>query len=271
MSRTDVTLKAHIERAVSSADFIIADITGNNPNVMYELGFAMATGKNVIIISQDVHKAPSNLAGYLILQYDKRHWERFTMDLSKRIILIVSQLEAEREQRAGSQVSELKEQSLSAESTSIGSLVANTKERLFVMAESPSAFADLIATEVRAPSAYGVIVRMMFPDPEGIFTGIRAQNLGINKTHYRQKAWDGIKKLTNRFSTIQGIHMELRLVDIVNTPIYIIDDIVIITPYFAELSTRESLNFAISKQSSRIFLRAFNRAWHQAKLAEIGE
>ena len=39
---SEVTLKARIESAVQSADFCIADVSGANPNVMYELGFAIA-------------------------------------------------------------------------------------------------------------------------------------------------------------------------------------------------------------------------------------
>jgi hypothetical protein len=37
---------------VEMADFIIADITGNNPNVMFELGWALAKNKKPIVIRQ---------------------------------------------------------------------------------------------------------------------------------------------------------------------------------------------------------------------------
>jgi hypothetical protein len=42
-----------IIEALKTADLIIADITGPNPNVMYELGYAHALGKNVIVMNAD--------------------------------------------------------------------------------------------------------------------------------------------------------------------------------------------------------------------------
>ena len=38
----------HIERS----DFIIMDITGQNPNVLWELGFCRALGKHIVVLSQ---------------------------------------------------------------------------------------------------------------------------------------------------------------------------------------------------------------------------
>lgn len=35
---------------IKSAAICLADVTDQNPNVMYELGYALASGKNVVII-----------------------------------------------------------------------------------------------------------------------------------------------------------------------------------------------------------------------------
>ena len=42
-----------LKNRISSCDLVIADITGNNPNVLYELGYADGLGKPVIVISQE--------------------------------------------------------------------------------------------------------------------------------------------------------------------------------------------------------------------------
>lgn len=42
-----------IEDAIRRSQACVADITTNNPNVWYELGFAIAAGKPVVLISQD--------------------------------------------------------------------------------------------------------------------------------------------------------------------------------------------------------------------------
>lgn len=39
---------------IQAADVIVADITGLNGNVMWELGYAHAYGKPAIILNQDV-------------------------------------------------------------------------------------------------------------------------------------------------------------------------------------------------------------------------
>lgn len=42
-----------IENGIASSEFCIAEITTHNPNVWYELGFAFALGKKVIMLSSD--------------------------------------------------------------------------------------------------------------------------------------------------------------------------------------------------------------------------
>ena len=43
---------------------IIADTTGRNPNVFYELGIAHTLGKDVILLTQDVSDIPFDLNRY---------------------------------------------------------------------------------------------------------------------------------------------------------------------------------------------------------------
>src|SRR5438876_8266953 len=46
---------------IRNADVIVADCSGRNPNVFYELGIAHAYGKKVILITRDdVREAPSD-------------------------------------------------------------------------------------------------------------------------------------------------------------------------------------------------------------------
>lgn len=54
---------------ISSADIIVADLTGNNPNVFYELGLAHAMNKKVIIITQAIDELPFDIRSYRAFQY----------------------------------------------------------------------------------------------------------------------------------------------------------------------------------------------------------
>jgi len=50
-----------IWKFLNKARIVIADVTGKNPNVFYEIGLAHAIGKEVIIISQSTDDIPFDL------------------------------------------------------------------------------------------------------------------------------------------------------------------------------------------------------------------
>jgi nucleoside 2-deoxyribosyltransferase len=55
------TILERIYNQVNSADFIIADMTGRNPNVFYEVGYAHAKEKMCVLITKDVNDIPFDL------------------------------------------------------------------------------------------------------------------------------------------------------------------------------------------------------------------
>ncbi len=59
-----------IFEAIEKSDIIIADITGNNPNVLYELGIAHALNKFTIIITKNIHDIPFDFHHIRIIQYE---------------------------------------------------------------------------------------------------------------------------------------------------------------------------------------------------------
>jgi hypothetical protein len=54
---------------IYSAGFIVADVTGKNPNVMYEIGLAHTMGKQVIMLTQDLNDVPFDLRHYRCVVY----------------------------------------------------------------------------------------------------------------------------------------------------------------------------------------------------------
>lgn len=63
------TILERIYRQIESADFIIADMTGRNPNVFYEVGYAHAKKKPVILITKDASDIPFDLKHHRHLIY----------------------------------------------------------------------------------------------------------------------------------------------------------------------------------------------------------
>ncbi len=58
-----------IWQAIHGADFVIADITERNPNVLYELGLAHALAKPVLIISRNAKDIPIDLSTRRVILY----------------------------------------------------------------------------------------------------------------------------------------------------------------------------------------------------------
>ena len=61
-----------ITEAIQESDFIVADVSRRNPNVMYELGYAHALRKPTLLMlnSDSAGEMPSDLAGYQMAVYD---------------------------------------------------------------------------------------------------------------------------------------------------------------------------------------------------------
>lgn len=58
-----------IWKSICEAEFIIADLTGRNPNVFYEVGLAHVLGKYTILITQSLEDIPFDLKSIRIIQY----------------------------------------------------------------------------------------------------------------------------------------------------------------------------------------------------------
>lgn len=56
-------------KGIVESDLIIADLTGANPNVFYELGIAHSFRKPVILITQSIDDVPFDLKSYRLVEY----------------------------------------------------------------------------------------------------------------------------------------------------------------------------------------------------------
>ena len=69
---------------------VIADFTGKNPNVFYEVGIAHTLGKTVIPITQSINDVPSDLGHHRALKYlsNQQGYSDMTVELKKRLSYI---------------------------------------------------------------------------------------------------------------------------------------------------------------------------------------
>ena len=59
-----------IKDAIAKSDLVIADLTGQNSNVFYEVGIAHTLGKPVLLLSQSIEDVPFDLRHRRVLAYE---------------------------------------------------------------------------------------------------------------------------------------------------------------------------------------------------------
>lgn len=60
-------------KEIDTSVLCIADITANNPNVMWEVGYAQALNKPILFISQAISNLPFDLKDMRVIQYDRQN------------------------------------------------------------------------------------------------------------------------------------------------------------------------------------------------------
>lgn len=80
------TILEQIEKSITEAHVVIADCSGRNPNVFYELGMAHALGKPVVLITSDaVEQAPADIRAFEFISYANLSPDEFLAKLDNAL------------------------------------------------------------------------------------------------------------------------------------------------------------------------------------------
>jgi hypothetical protein len=93
------TILERIYRQIEIADFIIADMTGRNPNVFYEVGYAHARGKLCTLLTQSADDIPFDLKHHRHIVYNGS-----IQTLKEMLAQEIEWLKAEREKQKTSPI-----------------------------------------------------------------------------------------------------------------------------------------------------------------------
>ncbi|WP_255153730.1 nucleoside 2-deoxyribosyltransferase [Ferruginibacter sp. HRS2-29] len=77
-----------IYNQINKADIIVADMTGKNPNVFYEVGYAHALNKRVILIIQEAADIPFDLKHHPFIVYNKSI-STLKSELTKKLLYFI--------------------------------------------------------------------------------------------------------------------------------------------------------------------------------------
>lgn len=77
--------------AIKGADFVVADLSGRNSNVMYELGYAHALGKPTVMLTTQDSQIPFDIANFRFIRYnaDLRGLSDFSTLLTNAVIDVI--------------------------------------------------------------------------------------------------------------------------------------------------------------------------------------
>jgi len=198
----ETQLRQSIQENIIASDFVVAVLTGLNPNVMLEVGFAQALDKIIIyLIKKDQYKdtMPSNLGNLkrLHLYSDE---EDLKYNLYNRIQEALSTLEAERNndlQLGGSDLRYFK----SRQSIHLWRYFEKAKKRIWILTTNLSTvnanFIDSIVNSVNKNQ--NLEVKILTSDPENDYIGPRAKQLGEDEMGYRMELQGSLQSIHAKF------------------------------------------------------------------------
>jgi len=74
-----------IYEQIEAADIVVADVTDRNPNVFYEIGYAHALQKRVILLTQHAHDIPFDIKHYPHVVYRDGAFDELRHQLVRRV------------------------------------------------------------------------------------------------------------------------------------------------------------------------------------------
>lgn len=277
MGDRPLTLKAHVETAVQSADFCIVDLSGMNPNVLYELGYAMALSKpTIMLMLRDSGRPPANLAESKVLYYSPDEPDEFRESLARECSRIATATRRAREistlETDASHIV-LTDQSIGL---AFDYLVQSVERDFAALVSSPYSLADIFFPKLkqRISTLGRGTIRVVCANPESGNVEARASILEQPLAIYRQKMWYAIKHLSAEFESLQGWSAELRLTDLfISSAIFLSDSMALFTPYM--FVARSGKSFATLFDKGRnpemftLLQQEFDQTWETAVRSKV--
>jgi hypothetical protein len=226
--RADFSLKGlefrqNLHTHLDEADLCICDITGANPNVMYEIGYARAKQKKTILIRQAEQEIPVDLQDKYVQTYDAAS----LVDLSLYLeTAVVKGIEAIKTKRASTQPSYDVRCFKDRDASDLGHAIAEASDHIEILETNVSTVVNAYIPQLkkaldRNPT---LSVRVLTLNPDSSFVNNRAAQLGVPIGQYREELHDSIRRLLLQLEKY-GERITLRIYDDFPTQItFMVDD-----------------------------------------------
>ncbi len=203
-------LHSHVSDCIKTSHFCIADLTGQNPNVLYEAGVARGYGRKVIIICQDKSDIPSDLEGSIFVVYTPGRLGNLPSDIQQHFARVQEIIEEFKEHGELGSVRYLPNR----KNDLIKSKIAKAKNRIDILQTNLCVLAKGFKDDVKSTldKTEGLKVRILTLDPQSIFVNHRAQQLDLDIKEFRQELEDSLDNVKEYFSNY-GDRVRIKIYD----------------------------------------------------------
>ena len=272
-----------ITREIREAEVIIADVTGKNPNVNYELGLAHALGKQVIIVTRELEDVPFDYRQIRVINYNTEEldWQQdFQSDVSKTISSLMDDRSAHfilPEIKRAKTCHNLVEdwgiinifetrQKMNARCDELYNKLVNT---LDICAFGLTSFRDAKGKSIEEKVRNGLHIRILTPDPSSIYLKQRESdelNVEGNISFQISALAEWVKRL-KKIAPVES-NIQQKYYDSLPLDFYWHqEDSIFVGPYLQHKSSQQTISYEFKKGSRgyKYYQDYFDDLWENVK------
>ncbi len=256
------TLEEHLAEHIERCDIVLAEISQLNPNVLFEMGYAIALRKPVIILVQTGTRVPADFRGRLYFEYTIDDLDVLPQTLQGYLFGAVDTLLAARF-RQTYQVQAFARRDLA----DLGSRLTLASQRIEILTTNlfslvKNDHVETIAERCKKSPALGV--RILTLDPESDFAAHRARQVGISTRHFRDELRGSLEQVSK---ILKNYPEQCRLATYNEFPTQItvrIDDLVYFHVVSANHQSRNNISLKFNELNAGVsesILSHFDTVW----------
>jgi len=256
-------LHEHVITRLSQSDFCIADLTGQNPNVLYEAGYAKGRDLAIILIAQSASDIPTDLKKYLFVPYDPNKLDELPAGITKHFDRVRDDIMARKSQRIANV-----QYFATRNDADIRTRILRTRTRIDILQTNLVTIGTDYLQQIRESmrSNTKLNLRLLTLNPQSIFVNYRGAQVGFkdNIGLYRQELETNLQ--TVHFALREfGDRVAIRIYDdFPNQIAFYFDDDILVCIVNAIDRSRENATFLVQRSlegANKTFVAHFDHLW----------
>jgi len=261
------SLEDHLKNHIDNCAFAIAEISQLNPNVMFELGYAVGVDKPVIILVQKGTKVPADFSGRLYFEYELDQLDLMPQRLKSFIEGAIDKILAQ-EQRSIYNVRAFENRGVS----DLADRFKEANDHIDILTTNLTSFVNLgllDITKSRLECSKDLRVRILTLEPESEFASKRARQMGASTRSFREDLKNSLEKSSNVLIAFPD-RCQIATYDEFPTQItYVIDDNIYTNTISANQYARNNIVFKLRSNNAGVaktIIGHFDTVWGRSSV-----